>query len=171
MQNTSLIATLPTTISPNDYLIEELNENKAGSSDFQLNSVWRIATAARALLFRGHLHWCCSNEFGWQCFPGQPFRERGRGLGWVDNFHKPLSFTRSMKIIEVWEQKGLLRNCFCYMNYSNKLLLYCMTLASRKIDWIKKMPFLNKKKRLPFYFILFFVVKLNKKIDRKRQKY
>lgn len=94
MQNTSLIALLPPTESPNDYLTEELNENKAGSSDFQLNSLWRIAAAVYALLFRGHLHWCCSNEFGWQCFPGQPFRETG-----VDNFHKPLSFTINMKSI------------------------------------------------------------------------
>lgn len=36
MQNTSLITILPTTISPNDSLTEELNENKAGSSDFVL---------------------------------------------------------------------------------------------------------------------------------------
>lgn len=36
MQNASLIAILSTTISPNDSLTEELNEDKAGSSDFVL---------------------------------------------------------------------------------------------------------------------------------------
>lgn len=60
-------------------LTEELNEGKAGSSDFLLNTIWSIATAVCALLFRGHLHWCCLNEFGCWYFSGQLLGELG---GW-----------------------------------------------------------------------------------------
>lgn len=147
MQNT-LIATLAWTMSLNYFLMDELNENKAGSSDFLLNTVWSIASAVCALLFRGHLCWCCSNKFGWQCFPGQLFLREG-----------VITFT-SLKV----SQLGLKKTFFWAVNERTirlKPVLHSKFLQQNKMTQntfsLVIISVQIKKKKKPFHCISLYI--------------
>lgn len=145
MQNTSVIATIPITISPNDYLTEELNENKAGSSDFVLNSVWSIATAVCALLFRGHLHDVVQMSLAGSVFQVNSFEREG-GLitftsfkfsqqAWKKVYHWNFVFkTHTERTVRL---QWLLNYCFIAMPYENSNVLGSETPLLNKNDFKK----------------------------------